>query len=295
MWWSWRKRYLDVMEQQTAAIERMCTMQLTVMQHMQHLLMLQDVMPQKLIVPDAFTHPLFHAFDEIDVSTVSKCSGDEKAGHVYLLVAENGWSKIGMSRNIKVRIKQLKIQFPFQAKLVHAIPTDDVVWAEKELHDVFEDCRLVPRRPVKFEGYQGKSFESTYGTISALGTEWFRLSAQAVLWIRTIPHLNHPGRVEDSYQVQWNETVISSPNDAIPDAEDYRLAHRGNANGGKRRRIELLEEYDVDKFWCQFVEPTQKPPKEEKSQTPSQHVPHRFSGIWKDHITTNEEGSPIKP
>jgi hypothetical protein len=69
MWW--RKRFLDLMEQQTAAIERLCTLQQVLMQHMQHLLMLQDVMPEKLIVPDAFTHPLFHAFEELDISILA--------------------------------------------------------------------------------------------------------------------------------------------------------------------------------------------------------------------------------
>jgi hypothetical protein len=58
----------------------------------------------------------------------------------------------------------------------------------------------------------------------------------------------------------WNETAISSPKQAIPDASDYLVAHYGSLlSGGKRRRIELLVEYDVDRFWCQFVEPTQRP------------------------------------
>src|SRR5919199_4486729 len=107
-----QERFLELMMQQTAAIERLCTMQHVMVQHMQHLLMLQDVMPQKLILPDTFTHPLFHAFEEVDVSTIPACPEGEKAGHVYLLVAENGWSKIGMSRNVKARVKQLKIQLP---------------------------------------------------------------------------------------------------------------------------------------------------------------------------------------
>jgi hypothetical protein len=101
-------------------------------------------------------------------------------------------------------------------------------------------------------GSPRRSFVSTHNTISALGTEWFRLSAQAVLWIKTIPHLNYPGKDDDSFRVQWNEPVISSPKDAIPDADAYGAAHYGSYNGGNRRRIELLEEYDVDKFWCQY-------------------------------------------
>jgi hypothetical protein len=137
-------RFLELMMQQTAAIERLCTMQHVMIQHMQHLLMLQDVMLQKLILPDTYTHPLFHAFEEIDVSTIRPCPEGEQAGHVYLLVAENGWCKIGMSRNVKVRVKHLKIQLPFRTKLLHAIPTDNVVEAERMLHDVFDDCRLVP-------------------------------------------------------------------------------------------------------------------------------------------------------
>jgi hypothetical protein len=49
----------------------------------------------------------------------------------------------------------------------------------------------------------------------------------------------------------------------------------------------LLEEHDVDQFWCQFVEPTSPPPKEpdegveDRSGAESLHAPHRFSLIWK--------------
>jgi hypothetical protein len=153
MWW--RKRFLDLMEQQIAAMDRLCTMQHIMIQHMQHLLMLQDLTPQKLIIPDVFTNPIYHAFEEIDVSTIPKSLEGEKAGHVYLLVAENGWSKIGMSREVRLRIKQLKIQLPFRTKVVHIIPSDDVVWAERQLHNVFEDCRLMPKVPLKQRDYRG--------------------------------------------------------------------------------------------------------------------------------------------
>jgi hypothetical protein len=257
----WKKRFLELMMQQTAAIERLCTMQHVVIQHMQHLLMLHDVMPERLIVPDAFTHPLFRAFEELDITTIPHCPAGEKAGYVYVLVTENGWSKIGMSRDIKVRIKQVKIQLAYRSKLVHVIPTDDVVWAEGLLKKVFEDCRVFPK--VQLIHTRGKSgLESTRDPIPELGTEIFRLSAQAVIWIKSIQHMNFPGKDE----ADWNETVISSPGKAMPDAGAYRAAHYGYLNNGKRRRIELLEEYDVDKFWCQFVEPTQKPAKMEKKE-----------------------------
>ena len=140
-----RNRFLEVMMQQTAAIERLCTMQHVLMQHMQHLLMLQDVMPEKLIVPDAFTHPLFDAFEELDITTIPQCPEGEKSGYVYVLVLENGWSKIGMTRDMKVRIKQVKIQLAYRSKLVHVILTDDVVWADGLLKKVFEDCRVFPK------------------------------------------------------------------------------------------------------------------------------------------------------
>jgi hypothetical protein len=83
------------------------------------------------------------------------------------------------------------------------------------------------------------------------------------MWIKTIPHMNYPAEGE-------NEPVISRPSEeAIPDMQNYWLAHYGPyLTSEKRRRIELLEEYDVDKFWCQFVEPTQRPEPKKKRVYP---------------------------
>jgi Meiotically up-regulated gene 113 len=262
----WKKHFLELMVQQTAAIERLCTMQHVMIEHMQHLLMLQDVMPQKLILPDTFTHPLFHAFEEIDISTIPACPEGDRPGHVYLLVAENAWSKIGMSRNMKVRVKQLKIQFPFRTKLVHVIPTDDVVDAEKMLHNVFEDCRLVPGSHIIDN--KGKKSEARFGysrPMTAIGTEWFRLSVQAVEWIKMIPHMISI-KEEASHGTAGDSTTISEP--PLGDIDDriaYLYSHYG-WNNFKRRRIELLDEYDVDKFWAQFVAP---PPRQETEPAPS--------------------------
>jgi hypothetical protein len=41
-----------------------------------------------------------------------------------------------------------------RAKL-HIIPSDDVVWAERQLHNVFEDCRLMPKVPLEQRDYRG--------------------------------------------------------------------------------------------------------------------------------------------
>jgi Meiotically up-regulated gene 113 len=264
----WKKHFLELMVQQTAAIERLCTMQHVMIEHMQHLLMLQDVMPQKLILPDTFTHPLFHGFEEIDVSTIPACPEGEKTGHVYLLIAENGWSKIGMSRNLKVRVKHLKIQLPFRTKLLHVIPTDNVVRAERMLHDVFEDCRLLPGSGII--NNQGKNEEGVFPRpITALGTEWFRLSAQAIEWIKMIQHMVFP-ESDDHETEQWRSPTIPEPYLGGRDTRDaYRFSHYGWLTW-KRRRIELLDEYDVDKFWAQFVAPPPSQATEPMPPTPSE-------------------------
>jgi predicted GIY-YIG superfamily endonuclease len=205
-----RNRFLDLMEQQTAALERLCTMQHVMMQHIQQVLMLQGVMPENLILADTFTHPLYHAFEEMDVASIPACPEGKDAGHVYLLIAENGWCKIGMSRKVTVRMKQHRIQLPFRTKLVHTIPTDNVVWAEDHLHKVFEDCRLVARKEIRRLEYRGKFLKSADSVIVPLGRDWFRLSTEAVVWIKTIQHMKKP--IADKYgRLQWNVPVIPPP------------------------------------------------------------------------------------
>jgi hypothetical protein len=262
----WKKRFLELMMQQTKAIERLCTMQHVMIQHMQHLLMLQDVMPQKLILPDSFTHPLFHAFEEIDVSTIPACPEGKTPGHVYLLVAENGWCKIGMSRNVKARVKHLKIQLPFRTKVLHAIPTDDVISAEMWLQRIFEDCRLVPSAALRRKAFDDKYYEYWNDNISAIGTEWFRLSAASVVWIKSIPEMLTP-EVDENGERRWKAPEISKPDLGLDD-EAYKAAHYGWFNGRKRRRIELLEEYDVDEFGCRW---------------------------WWNQPITNQESHPVPP
>ena len=267
MWWNWKKRFLEVMVQQTAAIERMCNLQQAMLQHMQHLLMLQDVMPQKLIVADTDTHPLYHAFDEVEISTIPTCPAGAESGYVYLLIAENGWCKIGMSRNVKVRVKQLKIQFPFRTKLLHVIPTDDVVEAERKLHDVFDDCRLLRRSDLV--NNHGKKNEGFFlPPISAIGTEWFRLSVHAVEWIMLIQHMIFQKGQSDGKSTTKHSATIPRPQIGEREEDDaYRFSHYGFFNW-KRRRIELFDEYDVDQFWSQFISP---PPSQETEPTPLQN------------------------
>lgn len=62
-------------------------------------------------------------------------------GYVYLL-GGGGYYKIGRSKSVGSRVRQLAIQLPFPVELIHHIPCEDYVAAEKELHELYDDSRL---------------------------------------------------------------------------------------------------------------------------------------------------------
>jgi hypothetical protein len=80
-------------------------------------------------------------------------------GYIYILGASEFY-KIGRAKNLDSRIKQLAVQLPWPVDVVHAIPCEDYVAAEKELHK-----RFAARRA---------------------NGEWFRLTSEDLEWTKGI-------------------------------------------------------------------------------------------------------------
>ena len=65
-----------------------------------------------------------------------------KPGYVYLIAADNGTYKIGVSVDPKRRVKKMGINLPYELEVVHTIPTEDMLATEKALHALFADKRV---------------------------------------------------------------------------------------------------------------------------------------------------------
>jgi Meiotically Up-regulated Gene 113 (MUG113) protein len=85
-----------------------------------------------------------------------------RPGYIYL-VGGNDVYKIGKSKDVPSRLRSF-LQLPFKTRLIHAIPTSDMVWAETYLHRTFAHCRL--------------------------NGEWFDLAPHEVEWICGLTALN---------------------------------------------------------------------------------------------------------
>jgi hypothetical protein len=85
-----------------------------------------------------------------------------RPGYIYLVGGNNVY-KIGKTKDIPSRLRSF-LQLPFRTRLIHAIPTSDMVWAENYLHRVFAHCRL--------------------------NGEWFDLAPADVDWICGLTALN---------------------------------------------------------------------------------------------------------
>lgn len=83
-------------------------------------------------------------------------------GYVYLVGGNNVY-KIGKAKDVPSRLRSF-LQLPFKTRLIHAIPTSDMVWAENYLHRAFAHCRL--------------------------NGEWFDLAPHDVDWICGLTALN---------------------------------------------------------------------------------------------------------
>jgi len=85
---------------------------------------------------------------------------NKKAGFVYLMQSGNGYYKIGMSKNPRNRLDDLRRQFPVQIGVVHKIYCKDYRKVEGFLH----------------RKYSSKRAEN----------EWFTLDDEDVEWIKSL-------------------------------------------------------------------------------------------------------------
>ncbi len=83
-------------------------------------------------------------------------------GYVYVLQAGEFY-KIGRTKHLAGRIKTLAIQLPFPARVIHAMPCDGMVEAERWLHGVFADYRA-----------NGEWFRLPTRPLPKTGVEWLR-------------------------------------------------------------------------------------------------------------------------
>lgn len=67
-------------------------------------------------------------------------------GYVYIIkmtdINNNNYYKIGATRSLNSRIKEISVYTPYRIALHSAYFTEECFVLEKELHDIFEDHRL---------------------------------------------------------------------------------------------------------------------------------------------------------
>ena len=78
--------------------------------------------------------------NEEDFSIIDTSEPDE-FGSVYLYKAGGNY-KIGRTNNMKRRNREIQLQLPYEAELIHRITTDDPIGIEKYWHDRFSEKRL---------------------------------------------------------------------------------------------------------------------------------------------------------
>lgn len=66
-----------------------------------------------------------------------------KPGYIYILKADNGLYKIGLTNSPAPRISSLIKQSPVKAELLHLIPTEDMKPAEDRLHAKYAHLRRI--------------------------------------------------------------------------------------------------------------------------------------------------------
>jgi hypothetical protein len=95
-------------------------------------------------------------WDRIQKKPASRATPRDRSGYIYLVEGQNCY-KIGKSVDVPARTRSFGLLLPFKTKLIHFIPTSDMVWSESYLHGTFAHCRL--------------------------NGEWFDLSPEEVAWI----------------------------------------------------------------------------------------------------------------
>ncbi len=127
-------------------------------------------------------------------------------GFVYLISADNGLVKIGLSANPQRRLEFLLRSVPWPLRLVHQIATDDTRWLEWHLH------RL--HRPKRFAG------------------EWFFLNDQDIAPLLARNVWNRLDKTDPPPETPRDRQRLS----ALADALDAILRSRGRG----LMRAELL-------------------------------------------------------
>jgi hypothetical protein len=92
--------------------------------------------------PDKSSEPAAERNTATGKTVTKSQSTNSRAGWVYLLKAENGFYKIGRSKNPRIRVSAItKAVAPFEIEEIHKAFYTDCVKAEKELHEKFKDKR----------------------------------------------------------------------------------------------------------------------------------------------------------
>lgn len=94
-----------------------------------------------------------------------------RPGYVYLLKSAHGFYKIGRAESPEHRVGTLGVQLPFEITPEHFIKCEDMVSAEKMLHDMFSELRQ-----------RG---------------EWFRLDKVDVAYIKAIVTISAKGEFNE--------------------------------------------------------------------------------------------------
>lgn len=65
-----------------------------------------------------------------------------RPGYIYLIKAGDGYYKIGRSKNVEVRMREIGLQLPFPFEVLHVISTKDMYRGEDDLHNRYAHCHL---------------------------------------------------------------------------------------------------------------------------------------------------------
>lgn len=81
--------------------------------------------------------------DELQLDLDTKFAKvNDKSGYVYLVKNDDGYYKIGMTKNWEDRRKTFNVLLPFEIEYTHLIHTKDMAWLEHDLHRRFDHKRV---------------------------------------------------------------------------------------------------------------------------------------------------------
>jgi len=62
--------------------------------------------------------------------------------YIYLIQGSNGYYKIGKTTQPRKRLRKLSVVLPFDINVLHLIPTNDMSFVEKHLHEKYQHKRV---------------------------------------------------------------------------------------------------------------------------------------------------------